>query len=70
MGMQSKKKLSDFFIDLKIPASQKEKITVLESSGRIVWVVGYRISDNCKITASTKTSVRLKVSKTEAQKIS
>jgi tRNA(Ile)-lysidine synthase len=63
LGMQSKKKLSDFFIDLKIPVSQKEKITVLESSGRIVWVVGYRISDDCKITPSTRSSVRIKVGK-------
>ncbi|MBT1697989.1 tRNA lysidine(34) synthetase TilS [Fulvivirgaceae bacterium PWU4] len=53
LGMQHSKKLSDFFIDLKIPLPEKEKITVLESAGVIVWVVGLRIHDHYKITAGT-----------------
>ena len=54
LGMQQEKKLSDFLIDLKIPFNAKADITVLESAGEIVWVVGYRINDRYKVTGETK----------------
>lgn len=54
LGMQQEKKLSDFLIDLKIPFNAKADITVLESAGEIVWVVGYRISERYKVTPDSK----------------
>jgi tRNA(Ile)-lysidine synthase len=54
LGMQQEKKLSDFLIDLKIPFHRKADVTVLESGGRIAWVVGLRISEHYKITPDTK----------------
>lgn len=54
LGMNGKKKLSDFFIDRKIPVSEKENIYVLESDGKIVWVINHRIDDLFKVTCDTK----------------
>lgn len=54
LGMSNHKKLSDFFIDMKISLPDKEKITVVESSGQIVWVVGFRIHEAFKVTEHTK----------------
>jgi tRNA(Ile)-lysidine synthase len=54
LGMRQSKKLSDFLIDLKLPSPQKEKITVIESDGTIIWVVGLRIHDHFKVTDGTK----------------
>lgn len=54
LGMRQEKKLSDFLIDLKIPFNNKADITVLESGGDIIWVVGFRISERYKVTPDTK----------------
>jgi len=54
LGMQGKKKVSDFLIDEKVPVNLKRKILVLISGNEVVWVVGHRISEHFKITPQTK----------------
>lgn len=59
LGMRRKKKIARFLIDLQLSRTQKEQVWVIESNGRIIWVVGHRIDDRCKITPGTKEVVRL-----------
>jgi tRNA(Ile)-lysidine synthase len=54
LGMNRKKKLSDYFTDNKYSRIDKEKIRILESGGRIVWLIGDRIDNRFRITDSTK----------------
>lgn len=55
LGMRGRKKLSDYFIEKKIPLQRKQSIGVLENgNGDIVWIAGYRPDNRYKITASTE----------------
>ncbi len=53
-GMNNFKKLSDFFNDLKLSNFDKEKIDLLCSADKIVWIIGYRSDNRFKVDDSTK----------------
>lgn len=53
LGMSQMKKISDFLIDLKVPATKKEEVLLLISGGDVMWVMGYRIDDRFKVSSRT-----------------
>ena len=60
LGMNGRsKKLQDFFSDLKLNRFEKEEVMIVESNGRICWVVGYRIDERFKLTKKTNKVVRI-----------
>jgi tRNA(Ile)-lysidine synthase len=61
LGMNKKKKLSDFFIDAKIPLNLKNQIWVLTSDGAIIWVVGKRIDNRFKVTDKTEQILQIRL---------
>ena len=55
LGMKTKKKLSDYFIDQKIPVHQKTQVPLLiNGNGDIIWLAGYRSSEHYKVSKNTK----------------
>lgn len=50
----NKKKLSRYFIDEKIPSSERQKEIVLADGKHIIWAVPGRISNAYKVTKETK----------------
>jgi len=53
LGMEGKKKLSDFLIDEKISVNEKETIFVLVSGNEIAWVIDFRVSETFKVGNDT-----------------
>ncbi len=59
LGMKGSKKVSDLLVDEKVPVSQKKHVKIVESAGKIAWVVGYRVSDQYKVTDHTTEVIRV-----------
>lgn len=62
-GRSVKKKLKKYFIDNKIPQEERNNIWLLADGNHVVWIVGYRISEMCKVTDSTKRIIKITYNK-------
>lgn len=59
LGMTHDKKLQDVFSDAKAPREIRRRLPIVCSGGRIVWVAGVRIADDCKLTLETRQALAL-----------
>ncbi len=60
LGMNGRKKLSDYFVDLKLSVLDKEKIWLLcDAKDNILWIIGYRIDNRFKVTETTKNLIKI-----------
>ena len=61
LGMKGKKKISDFLIDKKISMNLKKTIFLLTSQDAVLWVVGQRSDERCKITETTQRVLKIEI---------
>ncbi len=61
LGMAGSQKISDFFINAKVPSCDRKSCPVLVSDGRIVWVAGHRISEHAKLTPGTSRALEVSI---------
>ncbi|WP_347841325.1 tRNA lysidine(34) synthetase TilS [uncultured Draconibacterium sp.] len=59
LGMTGFKKVSDFFIDQKMPLHKKENTWLLCSGKKIVWIMGYRLDNRFKLTPDSKKVLKI-----------
>lgn len=53
------KKLKEYFIDIKIPSEQRDRIPLLCIESEVVWVIGDKISDKFRVTENTKSVLKI-----------
>jgi tRNA(Ile)-lysidine synthase len=53
LGCAGEQKLKKFFSDHKVPRALRKRCLVLADGRSILWLVGYRIEDSVKVTATT-----------------
>lgn len=59
-GMKGKKKkVSDFFTDKKFSLREKENTWILESDGKIAWLIGHRVDERFCVTTETGQIIKL-----------
>lgn len=59
LGMDHKKKVSDFMIDEKIPVNLKGQLITIFSGNDLIWVAGYRIDNRYRITKKTRKILKI-----------
>jgi tRNA(Ile)-lysidine synthase len=60
-GMDGYKKLSDFFKDQKLSLFEKESVWILENKEHIIWVIGFRMDDRCKILKNSTEILKISI---------
>jgi tRNA(Ile)-lysidine synthase len=61
-GMKGRKKLSDLFIDRKVPLSQRNRIPIFEDRHGIFWVPGVAADERTRIGARTRSIIFITLS--------
>jgi tRNA(Ile)-lysidine synthase len=59
LGMRTFKKVSDIFIDAKIPRSEKHRIPLLTTDEDIIWICGLKLDDRFKVDDNTRHIIKL-----------
>ncbi len=54
-------KLSDFLVNVKLPRAWRAHLPLLEAEGRLLWVVGLRLSEVALVRPATRRVVRLRL---------
>ena len=63
-GMRGSKLVSDYLTDRKKNLFEKRKqLVITDAAGRIIWLVGERPANNCRITGDTQTVLNISLEK-------
>ena len=64
-GMRGSKKIKDIFINLKIPAEQRDEVPILCFDNEIAWLVNFKVSESFKISKETKNIIKITFARKE-----
>jgi len=69
LGLGKHQKVSDFFINQKVPLHRKDMIPIITDGENIVWIAGYRLDDRYKVTDDCNTVYKLTIERTDISEI-
>ncbi len=58
-SLGNRKKIKDMLINLKVPSEKRDNILMLAKDSEVFWIIGYRISESCKVGQQTKNIVKI-----------
>jgi tRNA(Ile)-lysidine synthase len=61
LGMGSRVKLQDFFVDAGVPQRWRDRVPIIESDQGIVWIAGYRLAEWAKVLPGHTKVARLEL---------
>jgi tRNA(Ile)-lysidine synthase len=61
MGFGKKRKLQDFFVDMKVPRDERDTVPIVLSGHDVIWIAGYRGDERFRATADSKRFLRLEL---------
>jgi tRNA(Ile)-lysidine synthase len=62
LGLTGRKKLQDFFVDRKVARAERDRTPLVVDAGdRVVWVAGYAVSEDFRVSVATRAVVILKL---------
>jgi tRNA(Ile)-lysidine synthase len=62
LGLAGRKTLQDFFVDRKVPRSERDRTPlVVDGDDRVVWVAGHAVSEDFRVSERTRAVVILKL---------
>ncbi len=56
-----RKELRKYLTDAKVPSDQRDKLYVLADGEKILWVLGYRMGDNAKVSENTRSILAITI---------
>ncbi len=63
LGMEGRKKISDFLIDRKIPKEERKKIPLVFKNDDLIWVAGQQIHQEYRVTGRTRKVLKIELVK-------
>ena len=64
LGAPGSKALKRFLADCGIPREERDRVPVVLADGEIIWVVGVRPAETCRVLPSTHNRLRLSLHET------
>lgn len=59
LGAPGSKKLSDYFIDAKVPPDDRDQAAILCDQLGPIWVVGHRIDERVKLSRNSRKALKV-----------
>ena len=67
LGMPAPKKLSDIFVDRKVPRAERGRLPLLCDAAGILWVPGYTVAARARLTPDTKRALHITLRRNDAE---
>lgn len=61
LGMEGAQKVKDFFINIKVPPTERDRTPLFWSGERLIWVGGHRIHDAVKVSEQTRRVLKIQL---------